>query len=224
MAYLSTPICQHFATGELPGAVRAALGKPLRRAATINQLAVVGALATVPENRRELSTALLWQSTGGPRSETQALLREVCAGSGEAMPYDFLAIQPAIAAPQIQGFLPGLQSASYFPLDNEATAQWALVLNLALNLLDEGRYAQILCAHLDVTSESATGYWLNLSQAPLENSVIRLQLSQQQASEALPNTPDFPRQLIHWLEHTSSGTLSLQSPAAYQQALEFTRL
>lgn len=224
MAYLSTPIGQHFATGELPGAVRTALGKPLRRAAAINQLAVVGALAVVPENHRQISTALLWQSTGGPRSETQVLLREVCAGSGEAMPYDFLAIQPAIAAPQIQGFLPGLQSASYFPLDNETTAQWALVLNLALNLLDEGRYKQILCAHLELTPEFAESHWLNLSQTPLENSAIRLQLSKHEANEVLPNTPDFPRQLNHWLEHTSSATLNLQSPAAYKLALEFTRL
>lgn len=223
MAYLNLPISQHFATGELPAAVRAALGKPLRRAAAINQLAVIGALAAVPECRRQLSTALLWQSTGGPRSETQTLLREVCAGSGEAMPYDFLAIQPAIAAPQIQGFLPGLQSASYFPMDNEATAQWALVLNLALNLLEEGRYEQIICAHLELTPEFAEGHWLNLSQTPLENSVIRLQLSKHQASEVLPNTPDFPRQLNHWLARTATGTLNLQSPLAYQQALEFTR-
>ena len=223
MAYLSVPLSQHFASGELPAAVRAALGKPLRRAAAINQLAVVGALACVPENRRHLSTALLWQSTGGPRSETPALLREVCAGSGEAMPYDFLAIQPAIAAPQIQGFLPGLQSASYFPLDNEMTAQWSLVLNLALNLLDDGRYAQVLCAHLELTSESAVSHWLNLSQAPLENSRIRLQLSNQ-TSDTLPDTPDFPLHLKQWLGQGSTSKISLQSPAAYQLALEFTRL
>jgi hypothetical protein len=35
------------------------------------------------------------------------------------MPYDFLASQPAIAAAQIQPFLPGLQSATHFPLDTE---------------------------------------------------------------------------------------------------------
>jgi hypothetical protein len=34
------------------------------------------------------------------------------------MPYDFLATQPALAAAQIQAFLPGLQSASHLPLNN----------------------------------------------------------------------------------------------------------
>ena len=269
MAYLSTPVSQHFASDELPAAVRAALGKSLRRVAAINQLAVIGARAAVPESRRQSPSALLWQSTGGPRHETQSLLREVCAGSGEAMPYDFLAIQPALAGAQIQGFLPGLQSASYFPLDNEMTAQWALLLNLALNLLDEGRHAHVLCAYLELlmmpedssmshsgTGQSpvgcsapaldsrlrgndgdvprhpagairpgfAVGHWLSLSPQPLENSTLRLQRAGQPASENLPDTPDFPRQLEHWLEQRNSATLNLQSPAGYRQALEFTRL
>ena len=224
MAYLSIPVSQHFASDELPAAVRAALGKSLRRVAAINQLAVIGARAAVPESRRQSPSALLWQSTGGPRHETQSLLREVCAGSGEAMPYDFLAIQPALAGAQIQGFLPGLQTASYFPLDNEMTAQWALLLNLALNLLDEGRHAQVLCAYLELRPGFAVGHWLSLSPQPLEDSTLRLQRAGQPASENLPDTPDFPRQLEHWLEQRNSATLNLQSPAGYRQALEFTRL
>ena len=102
MAYLNAPISQHFAAKELPIAVRSALGKPLRRAAALTQLALVGSLASLAENRRHQPTALLWQSTSGPRAETLALLQEVCIGSGEPMPFDFLAIQPAIAAAQSQ--------------------------------------------------------------------------------------------------------------------------
>ena len=91
MAYLNAPISQHFAAKELPIAVRSALGKPLRRAAALTQLALVGSLASLAENRRHQPTALLWQSTSGPRAETLALLQEVCIGSGEPMPFDFLA-------------------------------------------------------------------------------------------------------------------------------------
>ena len=102
MIYLTTPLSQQFSPEALAAAVRAALGKPLRRAAPLTQLALVGALACLPEDRRHQPTALLWQSTSGPRAETQVLLREICSGSGEPMPYDFLATQPTIAAAQIR--------------------------------------------------------------------------------------------------------------------------
>lgn len=224
MAYLSPPLSQQFAADALPAAVRAALGKPLRRAAALTQLALLGSLASLPENRRHLPSALLWQSTGGPRSETQSLVHEVCAGSGEPMPFDFLAIQPAIAAAQIQPFLPGLQSASYFPLDSEGTAQWSLLLNLALNWLDEGRYSQVLCAYLNLTPGSAESHWLTLSNEPLENTPIKLQLSAIPSHQAQADTPEFPQHLNHWLQQSAASTFSLQSPAAYRLALEFTRL
>lgn len=186
MAYLSRPIAQHFARDALNDAVRASIGKSLRRAAALNQLALIGALACVPLESRQHNTALLWQSTSGPRRETQTLLREVCAASGEAMPYDFLAIQPAIAGPQIHAFLPGLQAASYFPLDQENAAQWSLVLNLALDLLATERHAQILCAHIELTEQSATGHWLSLSQSPVASSVIQLQRVARPATAGLP--------------------------------------
>ena len=91
MITLTKALSQSFAPADLPAAVRAALGKPLRRAAPLTQLALVGALACLPPERRHLPTALLWQSTSGPRLETLALLDEVCYGSAEPMPYDFLA-------------------------------------------------------------------------------------------------------------------------------------
>ena len=224
MAYLNTPISQRFTADELPAAVRTALGKPLRRAAALTQLALVGSLAALPDNGRHLTTALLWQSTSGPRAETLDLLQEVCIGSGEPMPFGFLAIQPAIAAAQIQPFLPGLQTASYFPLDTVGKAQWSLLLNMALNWLVEGRYAQVLCAHLDLTPNGAESHWLTLCKEPLENSLIKLQLTSVANPITLPDTPDFPQHLKHWLQQPNTKVLNLQLPARYRQALEFTRL
>lgn len=224
MAYLNAPISQHFAAQELPIAVRSALGKPLRRAAALTQLALVGSLASLAENRRHQPTALLWQSTSGPRAETLALLQEVCIGSGEPMPFDFLAIQPAIAAAQIQPFLPGLQTASYFPLDTVGKAQWSLLLNMALNWLDEGRYAQVLCAHLDLLPTIAESHWLTLSKEPLEKPLLKLQLTSFTADNHLPDTPDFPQHLNLWLQQSNANVIYLQSPAAYRQALKFTRI
>lgn len=214
---------QRFTAAELASTVRAALGKPLRRPATLTQLAVVGALACLPENRRQMPTALLWQTSGGPRAETLVLLEEVCLGSAEPMPYDFLATQPAIAAAQLKPFLPGLQSATCCPLDGTDTANWSLLLGLADNWLKEGRYAQVLCAHLDHDAATADGHWLALAAVPLENPLAHLQLSALATAPALPDTPDFPAALTGWLNSPSGPTLHLQSAVGRGQTVEFIR-
>jgi hypothetical protein len=224
MIYLNAVLSQHYLPPALSSAVRETLGKPLRRAAPLTQLALLGALASLPAEHRQQPSALLWQSTSGPRQETLALLQEVCLGAGEPMPYDFLATQPAIAAAQIQPFLPGLNSATHCPLDSEETANWSLLLNLALNWLDEARYHQILCAHLDSSPDGASGHWLSLSRKPLENTLASLQLTTDSASTSLPDTPDFPAHLACWLRLTVSSSLLLQSPAAPGLALKFARL
>lgn len=224
MITLTKTLSQSFAPAELPAAVRTALGKPLRRAAPLTQLALVGARACVPAERRNLPTALLWQSTSGPRLETLTLLEEICSGAAEPMPYDFLATQPAIAAAQIQSFLPGLHSAMHLPLDSEAMANWSLLLSLATVWLNEGRCDQVLCAQLDHTTDVASGHWLALSRVPLENSLAGLHLVEDAASEQLPDTPDFPSRLANWLARNDNATLSLQSPAAMRRTVEFTRL
>jgi hypothetical protein len=224
MINLTTVLSQSFAPADLPAAVRAALGKPLRRAAPLTQLALVGALACLPAERRALPTALLWQSTSGPRLETITLLDEVCCGSAEPMPYDFLATQPAIAAAQIQSFLPGLQTAMHLPLDSEGVANWSLLLSLAISWLNEGRCAQVLCAQLDHAADVASGHWLALSGMPLENSPASLQLAGHTADNTLPNTPDLPAHLAEWLAGDDSPTLSLHSTVAMKQTVEFTRL
>jgi len=224
MITLTTTLSQSFAPAELPSAVRAALGKPLRRAAPLTQLALVGALACLPADRRALPTALLWQSTCGPRLETLTLLNEVCSGSAEPMPYDFLATQPAIAAAQIQSFLPGLQTAMHLPLDSQGAANWSLLLSLAIVWLNEGRCAQVLCAQLDHAADAASGHWLALSREPLENSAASLQLVDDASNDTLPDTPDFPARLAKWLAGNDGPTLSLHSPVAMKLTVEFTRL
>jgi hypothetical protein len=224
MIYLNTIVSQHHATAALPAAVRAALGKPLRRAAALTQLALVGALASLPPERRALPTILIWQSTSGPRLETLTLLNEVCSGDAEPMPYDFLATQPAIAAAQIQSFLPGLQSAMHLPLDSEGMAHWSLLLSLAIIWLNEGRCAQVLCAQLDHFEDEASGHWLALSRNPLENSPATLQLTACPSGNVLEDTPDFPAHLVQWLTRNEHPTLSPQSPVTIRLAVEFARL
>ena len=224
MIYLTAVFSQHLAAEDLPSAVRAALGKPLRRAAPLTQLALLGALASLPGERRHLPTALLWQSTHGPRQETQAMLAELCAGTGEPMPFEFLATQPALAAVQIQPFLPGLRSAMHFPLDTAGRAHWSLLLTLAGNWLAEGRYAQVLCAHLDSTAEGAAGHWLALADARLETARARLLPATANAPAALPDTPDFPTLVADWLNQPSASRLHLQSPDSPRLAVEFATL
>lgn len=223
MIYLNAVVSRGFTAAELPAAVRAALAKPLRRAAPLTQLAVVGALACLPPERRTLPTALLWQTTSGPRAETLNLLAEVCNGPAEPMPYDFLATQPAIAAAQLKPFLPGLQSASCLPLADEMTGHWSLLLCLADNWLRQGRYAQVLCAHLDHANDSASGHWLALSAAPLENSLASLQLSDASPENGTSDTCDFPAHLSRWLAVEHSASLLLQSAAGQIPAVEFAR-
>jgi hypothetical protein len=224
MVYLHAALNQQLPPADLPGAVRAVLGKPLRRAAGLTQLALLGAFDCLPEERRHLPTALLWQSTSGPRLETITLLEEICTSAAEPMPYDFLATQPAIAAAQIQPMLPGLHSAMHIPLDSEKVANWSLLLNLAIEWLNEERYAQVLCAQLDLWPDSASGHWLCVGAEPLENSLASLQIATEPSQEAQADTPDFPARLADWLNHGKTASLSLHSPAAPRLAVEFTRL
>jgi hypothetical protein len=224
MIYLHAAYHQQFTPASLPVAVRAALGKPLRRAAALTQLALLGALAGIPEARRQQASALLWQSTSGPRLETLTLLDELAQPTPEPMPYDFLATQPAIAAVQIQPFLPGLRSATHCPLDSEGRAHWSLLLNLAAHWLHEGRYDQVLCAHLDSWADKAEGHWLLVGNAPLENSLARLHVKLEAGPNSLPDTPDFPVHLADWLQNPAGATLQLQSPALPSLAVEFARI
>lgn len=215
---------QNFAPADLPAAVRAALGKPLRRAAPLTQLALVATLACIPPERRHLPTALLWQSTSGPRLETLTLLEEICNGTAEPMPYDFLATQPAIAAAQIQTFVPGLQSAMHLPLDSEGAANWSLLLALAVGWLNEGRFDQVLCAQFDTWETRASHHCLTLNRERLEKSLATLHLTDNTAGAHLPDTPNLPTQLADWLAHGTDPTCAVQAPAAMRQAVEFARI
>ena len=164
-------LAQRHPVADLGSEVRQRLGKPLRRASPLTQLAVSGALACLPVASSAQPLALLWQSTYGPRAETLALLDEVCCGTAEPLPFDFLASQPAIAAAQLKPWLPGLLTAHHLPLDNEAQSQWTLMLALAHAWLSEGRFAQVLCAHLDIADGQAHVKALAASYAALAKSV-----------------------------------------------------
>lgn len=224
MITLRAAFARHHVPEALPGAVRTALGKPLRRASALTQMVLLGALAALPEERRDRPTALLWQSTSGARQETEALLNEVCAGQAEPMPYEFLATQPTIAAAQIQPYLPGLQTASHFPLADDTAANWALLLALAAEWLGNGRYEQVLCAHIDVWPESADGYWLAFDTAPLENGLAALTLETVQIADGLADCAALPVQVADWLNHADSAAIAIQSAATCRQTLKFTRL
>lgn len=215
---------QHFTPSELTAAIRATLGKPLRRAPVLAQLAVLGALACLPAERRERPTALLWQSTSGPRLETLELLDEVCQGSGEPMPFTFLATVPASAAVHLHPFLPGLRSASTLPLDTEQQANWCLLLNLAGNWLQEGRYEQVLCAHLDHWADLLTGQWMALSAGPSVGSLANLHSVKTDAADHALDTPDFPATVANWLAAPAGRPLRLDSPAAPGLTVEFARI
>jgi hypothetical protein len=223
MIYLDAVISQQFAPDELPAAVRAAVGKPLRRAPVLAQLAVLGALACLPAERRHRPTALLWQSTSGPRLETLALLDEVCQGSGEPMPFTFLATVPASAAVHLRPFVPGLRSASTLPLDSEQAANWHLLLSVAANWLTEGRYEQVLCAQLDHWADNLTGHWLALSATPAASSLATLRTGAAGPATPAADTPDFPVALGRWLCAPAGPALKLHSPAAPGLAVEFAR-
>jgi hypothetical protein len=186
---------------------------------------VLGALACLPAERRQRPTALLWQSTSGPRLETLELLAEVCQGSGEPMPFTFLATVPASAAVQLRPFLPGLRTASTLPLDTEQQANWGLLLTIASNWLAEGRYEQVLCAHLDHWADCLSGHWLALSATPSSCALATLDCHVTSPATMAADTPDLPVALSRWLGGAPAGQpLQLDSPAAPGLAVEFARI
>ena len=215
MSRISAILSQQFAPDALAGAVRSVTGKALRRTARLHQLAVTGALACLPPPRRDLPTALLWQSCSGPREETQILLQEICQGDAEPMPYDFLATQPALAAPQLREFLPGLCMASHFPLAAEDRSNWGLMLQLAEDWLNQGRYAQVLCAQLDSWPDDCRGSWLALVGDDTIAGLGVMEISAETGTQSLADRADLPVQLQAALRAAGDGSISL--PGSYRR-------
>lgn len=213
---------QHLSPADLPTCVRNTLGQSLRRSAAYTQLLACGAFSLLPPAARVRSVALLWQSSCGPRMETNALLDEICDGNGEPMPYDFLATQPAIAAAQLQALLPGLALAQYCPLDSTVNADWQLLLLQASGWLSRARYEHVLCAHIDLSPDACTAYWLRLDANPLENCGWRLNLtdiSVRASAQAIADTPDLPAQLVS----ANAPKLALHSRHSLHRTVEFVR-
>ena len=218
-------LSQRLPVADLGSEVRQRLGKPLRRASPLTQLAVSGALACLPDASSAQPLALLWQSTYGPRAETLALLDEVCCGTAEPLPFDFLASQPAIAAAQLKPWLPGLLTAHHLPLDNEAQSQWMLMLALAHAWLSEGRFTQVLCAHLDIADGQASGDWLLLRSHSEHPPLAELSLASAAPTTLARDDRDFPKRLANLLAQPAGNDrrLRLQSPALPKLAVEFAR-
>jgi hypothetical protein len=205
-------LSQNIAPAELSPRVRAATGQAMRRTAALHQLALLGALHCLPEAWRNRPTALLWQSASGPYRETLILLEEVCQGGAEPMPYDFLATQPALVATQIQAFVPGLRIASHLPLADGQQSAWALMLTMANQWLNEGRYAQVLCAQLDTWPEAYRGYWLGLAATTPEHSCLaHMVIAASTADRVLSDCPQFPEQLHAALHEPGWSELRLGS-------------
>jgi hypothetical protein len=224
MIYLTNALSQQLTPETLPATVRAALGKPLRRAPALAQMAVLGALACLPVDCRERPTALLWQSTSGPRQETLELLEEVCHDSGEPMPFTFLATVPASAAVHLRPFLPGLRTAMTLPLDSEQEANWGLLLNVATDWLKQGRYEQVLCAHLDHWADSVSGHWLALAASPPAGGRAILRTPTGEPAVPAADISNFPATVSAWLDTPDVQPLRLDSPAAPGLTVEFARI
>lgn len=222
MIYLNACHRASFSPAALPDAVRQLLGKPLRRAAPLTQLAVISTLACLDEAQRQQPTLLLWQSGTGARQETLALLAELREDDAEPMPYDFLATQPAIAAAQLAAHLPGLQAVHHLPLAN-VDEGWALPLLLATQWLADGRYRQIVCARLDSSPKHANAASLLLSCDRRERSLATLAIRERPSSHDLGGH-EFSTHLPDWVAAADADAFAIASPFNDRLALEFAKL
>lgn len=211
------------ASGDLGTAVRTVANPGLRRAGGLTRLALLAALDTLVPERCCLPTALLWQTTSGPRAETQAFLAAMRDGDGEPLPYDFLATQPALAAVQLRPWLPGLCHASHAPLTVDGPTQWSFLLAEALTWLERYPGGQALCAHLDVWEDAAEAHCLLVAADPAPAALARIVLATavSGADIVLADTPDLPERLPAALAH---ARCRLAPPTGTRLALEFVRL
>ncbi|NJD24802.1 MAG: hypothetical protein FIB06_05295 [Betaproteobacteria bacterium] len=221
MSFVVATASMRYTPAELAAAARNAAGSGLRRAGDLTRLALLVALAALPEARRRQPTALFWQTTSGPRRETAHLLASMGSGDGEPLPYDFLATQPALAAVQIQPWLPGLAAASATPLDRTGEACWALLLADALAWTATRPGSQVLCAHLDAWGEHAEAHALLIAADPGEAPLARIAPV---AASTLPLIADIPELPAILPAQVAAGNgCALAAPAGLTLALEFVR-
>ena len=193
----------------LAGKLRQRCGKSWRRNAPLHQLALLTVLDCLPEERRALPTGLLWQSASGPRQETQVLIDEM-RRSGEPLPYDFLATQPALAAPQVREFVPGLCAVKHFPLACDSHSQWSILLLLARQWLSSGRVAQVVCAQLDSWPTQYVSHGLLLVPATADG-IADVNIADAIQAEVLDDSADLPLQLATWLAKSFAERAILSS-------------
>lgn len=221
MSFVVATASLHYTPAELAAAARHAAGSGLRRAGDLTRLALLAALAAIPQARRNQPTALFWQTTSGPRRETEHLLATLRSGDGEPLPYDFLATQPALAAVQIQPWLPGLAAASATPLERTGAASWALLLADALAWTAARPGSQALCAHLDAWGERAEAHALLVAADPGEAPLARIAPVTASTLPPIADLPELPAMLP---AQVAAGTgCALAAPAGLALALEFVR-
>jgi hypothetical protein len=221
MSWVVAATTLRYTPAELAAAARLAAGSGLRRAGDLTRLALLVALAAIPEARRRQPTALFWQTASGPRRETAHLLATLRSGDGEPLPYDFLATQPALAAAQIQPWLPGLAAASATPLARTGEACWAFLLADALAWTAARAGSQALCAHLDAWEDGAAAHALLLAADPGEPPLARLVPVAASTLPLLADIPELPAGLPAQL--AAGHGCALAAPAGLSLALEFVR-
>jgi hypothetical protein len=221
MTWLVATASRRYTPAELTAATRSAVGSGLRRAGDLTRLALLAALATVPEARRSRPTALFWQTTSGPRREAAHLLATLRAGDGEPLPYDFLATQPALAAVQIQPWLPGLAAASASPLAQTGAGGWALLLADALVWTAAHTGRQALCAHFDTWEDRAEGHALLIAPDGGDAPLARIAAVPASALPPLADVAELPARLP--AQVAAGPGCALAAPAGLSLALEFVR-
>ena len=88
--------------------------------------------------------------------------------------------------------------------------------------LSRARYEHVLCAHIDLSPDACTAYWLRLDANPLENCGWRLNLtdiSVRASAQAIADTPDLPAQLVS----ANAPKLALHSRHSLHRTVEFVR-
>lgn len=144
--------------------LRQSTGLALRRTGALTALAWLAARrclaqAPPPKTRDDPAadrpaTLLLWHSALLVAEENAPLLQTLWFDHEGVMPFQFLSTQPALVGLALRAHMPELVDAQYLPWPDEQGALiWPRCLQLAAHALASGRAAQVLCMHLEATSD-----------------------------------------------------------------------
>lgn len=207
---------QHFDSATLAATARAQCAVPLRRAGAMTELVVSGVHACL-DGGPDLPTALIWGSRIGIRQATARVVTDLCVAGEAAMPFDFLATQPTLAAVPVQQTFPCVANALYQPWQADTDLHWARMLQLAMVWLHHGRHARVLCGQVEPGERESRGDWLVLARQdaglPARARVDGAPDGRHDGSVAM---------LMDWLAASGTAEFSF-APAADLPALRFER-